>query len=526
MKKRYIARIVFITLVWACSAFALTPDEMVEKGLFKDAVGAYEKSLPQAKNDEERGAIHREIGYVYVRQEDFIHAGKEFSLALSLNHHFPPEEKVRMAKYMAWGEMVKEAVSLLRSVISKNPGNVPARIYLGRYLSWREKYDEAIRNAEYVLMKEANNTDALLIKGDSLRWRGEYGKAAKIYEKILSGEKNFNARTGLAYTYLERGFPASALETIKTLTPKYPYQKRSLTQVKRAIRKQTRPTLTGSYSLYDDSDENRLHTMGLEYRFWINNFHSRVSAQHLQGKDSLRKNRGDIIEGGTIIPFKGNSSLGVDMGVAALKDGESSTEFTGKGDWEMAFSRGAVRVSIEREVFTDTAELIENRVRYTDGGAELSLSLSSRIFSHIGYHYRDYSDNNSSNRASGELAYSLIRGTPSLKGGYRIEYLDFRRESGSGYFDPSDFLSHQIFLALSLQGKALSLSLEPYGGYQSFRRGGQNEDDLIGGGYASLTANISDTISLKVTGEGGNFSLNTSSGFTYYQVGGAITTRF
>jgi hypothetical protein len=209
-----------------------------------------------------------------------------------------------------------------------------------------------------------------------------------------------------------------------------------------------------------------------------------------------------------------------------LNNGNRRNEFTFEGTFRWSFNRGNARLTASRGVFTDTAELIEKGVRYTGGGGEIDLDLSDRITSSLKYHYRDYSDDNSSNRISGEIAYTLQRETPGLNGGYRIEYLDFRRESGSGYFDPSNFLSHRLFLALSTSWNGALLYLEPFGGFESFKRGGQNVDEFIGGGYASFSVSLSESVSLEIRGEGGNFSLDTSSGFNYYQLGASITARF
>jgi hypothetical protein len=123
--------------------------------------------------------------------------------------------------------------------------------------------------------------------------------------------------------------------------------------------------------------------------------------------------------------------------------------------------------------------------------------------------------------------YTLLTGNPHLRVGYRFRYLNFERQSRSGYFDPNDFMSHQIFVACSAETGRLYGYLEPYGGLQSFRRNGvRSNDDLFGGVSGTVGYRVTNNLRAEFNGEFGNYALQTAAGFEYYQIGGRLLISF
>jgi hypothetical protein len=115
--------------------------------------------------------------------------------------------------------------------------------------------------------------------------------------------------------------------------------------------------------------------------------------------------------------------------------------------------------------------------------------------------------------------YTLYPKNPRINLGYRFRYLNFNRQSGSGYFDPNDFMANQIFISLNFEHDKFYLYLEPYGGYQSFRRYGDNNTGFFGGGSGVFGFNLSKNVLLEASAEGGNYALGAAAGFNYYLVG-------
>jgi hypothetical protein len=101
-------------------------------------------------------------------------------------------------------------------------------------------------------------------------------------------------------------------------------------------------------------------------------------------------------------------------------------------------------------------------------------------------------------------------------------YLDFARQTRSGYFDPDNFISPQVFTTISFEREKLYGYLEPFLGYQTFHRYGDSSNDITGGGYGLLGIRLSKHFSLEVNAEGGNYDNDTAAGWSYYLVGSRL----
>jgi hypothetical protein len=71
---------------------------------------------------------------------------------------------------------------------------------------------------------------------------------------------------------------------------------------------------------------------------------------------------------------------------------------------------GTVGASVTREVLTDSAQLIEKRIRATVAGLRWSQQLTDRFSVHPAYWYRSFSDVNHAHRKAKSvlLAYRLL----------------------------------------------------------------------------------------------------------------------
>jgi len=114
---------------------------------------------------------------------------------------------------------------------------------------------------------------------------------------------------------------------------------------------------------------------------------------------------------------------------------------------------------------------------------------------------------------------------PKIDAGYRFRYWDFRRQTGSGYFDPENFISNQVFVSLYTEQNGYFAHLEPYGGYQSYTRYGSKTASTFFGFNASAGWTMKKCTAFEVYADGSNYA-GTVAGFNYFQVGFRLTAYF
>jgi hypothetical protein len=186
---------------------------------------------------------------------------------------------------------------------------------------------------------------------------------------------------------------------------------------------------------------------------------------------------------------------------------------------------GSAGASVTREGVSDTAELIENRIRMTNVGLYLDQPLTERVSVHAGYNYKDFSDGNHANDLQFTSQYALFL-TPRIVIGHRFRLLDFQKQSHSGFFDPNNYIANRAFASAYYENRYFYTYMEGYIGYETFRRNGVASDNVIHGGAGSLGVKPTANLALEVNVEGGNFAAGTASGFSYFIVGPRLVYRF
>jgi len=504
--------ILFLTFLNFGSALAI---EDIEK---------LQSAIETTKDTAELGQLYKKKGDYYVSQNDYKKAADAYVHALSLARSgFSLEERIQIAIYLSWGERLQEATDELLLIVSEDPANTKARVHLARTLSWSGKLNEALKEADTVLKESPDNRDALLIKANILRWKGDSKRAIDLYKKLLEKGEDFDTRLGLSYAYLSLGNVKAAKEGEKVLKPAYPYQESELKNFVAEINSITRPNVEMRYSYYHDSDDNRLNRYMLSYGFWTYNWRSYLNYRHTDatGKiegDTHRK-RCEDLSLGTYSKVSGPLGIGGGLGMSMLGNGETSTFLTGHIMANVNVFNGMMGVRVSREVFAETAELIENRIRIINPSLFASQNLLDDLAIHFSYNYRDYSDNNHSHDVQLSPRYTVRFKNPRLEVGYRFRYFDFNRQSRSGYFDPDDYTSHQIFTYLYYEKGGFFSYMEPFIGYESFKRYGDSKDGVIGGGYGTCGYKLRKNISFEINGEGGDYSGGTAGGWKYYLIG-------
>jgi tetratricopeptide (TPR) repeat protein len=487
---------------------------------------ALQKAIQATREPSEQAQLYKALGDLYVSQDKIDQAADAFIRALSLaRDKFTPRERVQMAIYLSWANKLKEATKELNLILAADPENVAARSHLARVLSWSGDLTEAILQADRVLKKAPDHEDALLVEADALRWQGHFRDAIPIYRRLLGSKVDFDARLGLAYAYLATGNRTATLETIRLLKPANRPQQNHLKKLMVAINRDTAPRLDARYNYYSDSDDNRLNRYVLSSSFWVANVNLGADFRHINAKDNSRSNRAEDFSLKVYTNVTDSLGLGAGAGFTQLHDGNSSNFAIGHFKADMRVFNGSVGAGVAREVLSDTAELVQNRIRMTTAGFYVSQPLTNRLSVRGDYNYKDFSDNNHANDLQIVIQYAFYL-NPKIAMGSRFRLLDFQRQSRDGYFDPNNYIANRFFASYYIEREWFYTYLDVFVGYQRFRRYGAVSNDFIHGGAASFGIKPTSNLAFEVNIDGGNFAAGSVSGFNYLNVGPRILFRF
>ena len=494
--------------------------------LFAQSVEELQKILATTVDQPTQARLSKQLGDALVAQDKIDLAADAYAKALAASpESFSTSDRVRMAIYLSWADRLAESEAELRRLLNLEPNHIAARTHLARVLSWSGELAEAIVEADAVLRHAPEHKDALLVKADALQWQGRYLEAIPLYRSILTREHDFDARVGLSRSLLALGDRVGAIESSRLLKPANPRQKREVTRLTDAIDRETRPALDARYNYYTDSDRNRLHRYALAGSFWAGNRRFGLDYRHTDAKDRTRDNRGEDFLVSVYSRLTDRFSAGTGLGFTQLADGRTSNFPTGHFRVDAKLFGGSAGANVTREVLTDTAELIDNRIRMTNVGLYITQPITDRISTHAGYRYRSFSDGNHANELQLVAQYAILL-APRITIGHRFRLLDFHKQSGSGYFDPNNYIANRAFSSLYYENRFFYTYLEGYFGYQTFRRDGVAGDEIIHGGSGSIGVKPIPNLAVEVNAEGGNFAAGATSGFNYFIIGPRIMYRF
>jgi tetratricopeptide (TPR) repeat protein len=521
------ARIFLMTgiLVGICSSLVLAEPPRQVGGVDAGTVESYEKAISGAKDEKEKALSRKKLGDFYASQGDYKRAAEEFVKALSQGASlFTRQERLRMAISISWADRMDDAGQVLRSILAEDPKDRDARVELAKVLSWSDRLNEAAAEADRVLNDHPADQQALLVKANVLRWQGNPKASVPLYEKVLAPGENFDARIGLAHAYLDIGQKETAQEIGETLKPGSPVQAKELAKFSDALCGVRASSLGLRYSYYNDSDDNRVQRTALSYGFWAGRWETAITYQRTDAKDPARHDKADDL----LITTHGQAGgLGMGAGVGIVRpEGGAGGILAGQVRADAGMDWGTVSVGASREVLLDTAQLIENGIVRTSGTLGLSEILSPRLTLSEGYTRSGYSDSNDADDLRLGARYAVMLAPLKIATGYRFRYWSFRRQSGSGYFDPEGFRSHQVFVSFYAERNGLYAYLEPYTGYQSFTRYDERSGHTFFGMSGSAGWTMKKCTSFEINGEGGNYAGGTAAGFNYSLIGFRLIMNF
>jgi hypothetical protein len=217
--------------------------------------------------------------------------------------------------------------------------------------------------------------------------------------------------------------------------------------------------------------------------------------------------------------------FGAGVGLSRTGNEVRRNFLTGQLRVDAAVSNATVGASVDTDVLTDTVQLIDNRVRSTAYTGRVSKPWTQRFSTYGAYTRQAFSDGNRANGLQFTPQYT-IKFVPRIAVGYRFRFLDFDKQSGSGFFDPNDYKSHRLFTSISVEKEKISAYLDVFGGKQSFVRNAYPSNNWILGGSASIGFSPIRQLMLELNGEGGNFDAGTVAGYKYWIAGTRVSFRF
>jgi tetratricopeptide (TPR) repeat protein len=513
--------LMILTLIGVCASPVLAEPA----GGGRDAEPAELSSQATASPGDARSEAlaRKERGDQYASQENYKQAAEEYVKALDVDPGaFNASERLKMAITVSWADRLDDAIHILRAILAEDPMNRAARVHLARVLSWADKLPEAEAEADLVLRDHPEDQEALLVKANVLRWRGDAGASIPVYEKALAQGENFDVRIGLANAYIAMGDGKNAEESAKPLKPQYPYQEKELKKLDEAFCgvKTSQPLI--QYGYYHDSDHNIVNRYALTYGLRMGTGEAGITYRLFDATDLTRRITAQDLLISTNARW-GSISAGAALGVSRPGEGNIAV---GSARLDKQAGWGSIGISLSRELMTDTAPLIENKIVRTGEALSLVQNLTQRTSLSESYSHASYSDSNHADDMQAVIRQAITLSTPRVATGYRFRYLNFERQSNGGYFDPNHFIAHQIFASLSAEEGGWHASLEPYVGLQAFTRNAEYSSHGFFGVSGAAGWTMKKCTSFEVTGEGGNYAGGTAAGFSYYLIGFSLKAYF
>ena len=495
------------------------PYQRQEIDSLKGAIAEAEK--PRVLTPEDIARQTMATGNKLAEEGKFSVAADEYMKALALPKAFTDNERLRMATVLSWAGSLTESRQELNKLLEENPSFIRARIQLARTLLWSGELDAALKEVDKVLAVAQDNRDALVVKGNVLRAKRNFRTAIPLFNELLEKKDDYDAREGLTYAYLISNDRVATDKSIPLLKPAFPYEEKSLNELKELRDIRFSPSLSPGFTFYHDSDDNDVWRYFLNGTIWLGNWKTSIDYTHTDAKDLSGSMLTDDVVLSTYsrMPFYGG--IGGSVGLA-----DSGRAITWSVREDLDIPSGSIGVRVGVDALSDTAGVSRNHIRVLNAALSVAHRPTDRISLFGIYNYRDYSDDNYSNDVMGSASYLVLRKPAAIAIGYRGRYLNFDRQSGGGYFDPYNFISNALFVNLSFENGPIYGYVEPYGGYQSFTRNEEGNYSWFGGGYGMIGYRFTKHLAAEVTAEGGNYAAGASGAWTYYQIGARLIVTF
>jgi len=430
----------------------------------------------------------------------------------------PPEKRaaisVELATVLGWSRDYKRAIEVYAGVLAADPFNRDARLGLARTYGWAKEYEKSKIEYMIVLSEEPGNTEARIGLARVYAWEGTWRKSVDLYGKVLSEDPgNDEARLGLARVLWWSGDIDGSLREAAAIVEADPGNIEAV-GLERRLRRERGPELGVELKSSSDSDADKLVTYRLSGYFNIspllrlNADYSRYNASRyakeahadiLTIRDSIRVSKELMF-----VPRLSFVSTGSAIGGADYLTAGLLAHWDFKKDTTAVFSYG-------RSPLVDTPTLIENDIRVSVYSATVMHHWDEYTAS-LRADYSGYSDDNSSIGLRGNIAWKVLS-APDVVVGYIPEYKAFSKKTSSGYYNPSEIFSNDLYLTLSggLYEDAVEYELTGTVGLQSSDSG----SDFTSAFRAKVTGRVTRNLSAFAGYKWSRSALESATGFRF-----------
>ena len=350
------------------------------------------------------------------------------------------------AQTLAWAGRFSESLSAYKQWTTARPTDRAAAIDYARALSWNGQMSEA--ETLYAELARTGNADAKKGLARLIGWRGDLQRSEQTWREVLITDPNDpEALTGLAQVLSWQGRQGDAevaLQHALRTNPAYGDARTLLRQVQA----DSRPSVTVSGLSTDDSDDNRLTSMTLDYvgrAVWNGTFGARYAEKWANlGVVDSRAHAASLI--GRWQPAGTSWLVRAEAGVARhsttlVVDPEPKRTIVNGGLRLSGYLSRALRIGLaaSRTPFDETALLIANGVVSSEFGGEAEVALPARwSLSGAASHAKltGGSRDNSRNAFSSALRWNYNRRWSVAVGARQFGY---DTTASDGYFAPRKY---------------------------------------------------------------------------------------
>ena len=491
------------------------------------------------------------LGELYMLEARYGESQKAYRAALPLaQDRFPID--CELARIESWQGHHEKAEELYRQLTLQRPFNLEARLGLAEALENLDRAAEAQAVYDEILARQSDNPQALVAKAKLLGEEHLQAAFGELDRLLTLDPSNPEARIAKARLFMGESQWSEAREEIDRVLRTHPDSAeayRALAQLRRwqgyddqaeqamlgglrwapqnrplrkdlkLLRMEHAPTLEPLLTRFRDNDGNRLDSVGGRFSFDLDRL-NRLSLFY-ENRSVSNPNQG--LSGQAQIAQLGwNGRLDPDLvGQASL--GFTTADPSGSGSGGTGWNGGlglawsptqedTIRLSANREILTDTAQLLQNRVALDQIGLNYRHHLSPVDELEVAYYRGFFSDDNGRNLYTASYFHDFQKTGPRIALGATFRGLNYDHLSSSGYFSPSQYQATQAVLRIDnhrLDSNDRWLySLEAGVGVQS-------GNQLLTSFSGSLGYRIDDSLELEASALRSNSAAGSTAGFTY-----------
>ncbi len=522
-------------------ATAEMPDARAVADIVKDADAAFAREdfkraktlyavAAEMKPDHVR-AVHR-LALLQSWDGELQASADNYRRALALA---PDDFDIRLglARVLSWKHDFGESIRLYRQLREAHPDEARVLLGLGNTLSWSRRYADAESVFRDMEERRIEPIQAHAGRARLRGWQGNLDEAEHFWRDVLRADPgNLDARIGMAYVHHWQGLDRVAREQAENIVIDHPESK-DAQDLKETIRNGLRPHADADTFRYSDTDSNRVDgatascTFMAEPQTSIRIAYSTYDAE-FRDIDTRAQVLTSVLTSRLLRPLTFNTRLGAVREESFGGGARVVGTLGGYLRWQVG-PRFAVGTNGGRDVFLDTAPLIDRGIRTTDANARVDFRFRPAWLLSGSAGAASFSDGNARRTAGAALEWRLPATRPRVAGIFDARYRAFNADKDNGYFDPLRYDSELLTLAVwdDYRDGRLYWRLEGTYGRQAFTLGAVKRDDTVSGGSALAGLNFArGRAAFEASYARSDYALNVAQGFTYSRTEFFFRCRF